>query len=42
MDLNLVQIEDIPCTCEAIRQLTSLDREEMLDAAGITDFDYNP
>jgi hypothetical protein len=37
-----VNIEDIPCTQEAIRRLISLGREEMLDAAGIADFDYRP
>ena len=42
MDLNLVQIEDVPCTSEAIRRLTSLGREKMPDATRITDFDYNP
>jgi hypothetical protein len=35
-----VNIEDIPCTNEAIRRLLSLGREEMPDAAGIIEFDY--
>jgi hypothetical protein len=35
-----MNIEVIPCTNEAIRRLTSLGREEMLDAEGIVDFDY--
>jgi hypothetical protein len=42
MDLNLVNIEDIPMTSEAIQQLISLGREEMPDAAGIDRFDYCP
>jgi hypothetical protein len=42
MDLNLVNVEDIPCTNEAIRRLTSLGREEMPDTAGIADFYYCP
>jgi hypothetical protein len=42
VDLNLVNIEDIPCTNEAIRRLTNLGREEMPDAAGIWDFNYDP
>jgi hypothetical protein len=41
MDLNLVNIKDIPMTSRAIRQLTSLGREEMPDAAGIDRFKYN-
>jgi DNA repair exonuclease SbcCD ATPase subunit len=40
MDLNLVNIEDIPMTREAIRQLISLGREKMPDAVGIDRFDY--
>jgi hypothetical protein len=42
MDLNSVNIEDIPMTKEAIRQLISLGREEMPDAAGIDRFTYHP
>jgi DNA repair exonuclease SbcCD ATPase subunit len=42
MDLNKVNIEDIPMTKEAIRQLISLGREEMPDAAGIDRFAYRP
>ena len=42
MDLNLVQIEDIPCTSETMQQLTSLRQEEMLDVARIIDFDCHP
>jgi hypothetical protein len=42
VDLNSVNIEDIPCTTEAIRRLISLGREEMLDAARIAEFDYHP
>jgi hypothetical protein len=42
MDLNSVNIEDIPMTKEAIRQLISLGREEMPDAAGIDRFAYHP
>jgi hypothetical protein len=42
MDLNSVNIEDIPMTMEAIRQLISLGREEMPDAARIDRFDYRP
>jgi hypothetical protein len=42
VDLNLVNIEDILCTNEAIRRLTNLGREEMPDAAGIWDFNYDP
>jgi hypothetical protein len=42
VDLNQVNIEDIPCTNEAIRCLTSLGQEEMPDAIRIADFDYHP
>jgi predicted nucleic acid-binding Zn-ribbon protein len=42
MDLNSVNIEDIPMTSGAIRQLISLGREEMSDAVGIDRFDYKP
>jgi hypothetical protein len=42
MDLNLVNIEDIPMTKEAIRQVISLDLEEMPDAVGIDRFAYRP
>jgi hypothetical protein len=42
MDLNSVNIEDIPMTKEAIRQLISLGQEEMPDAAGIDRFAYRP
>jgi hypothetical protein len=42
MDLNSVNIKDILCTSEAIKWLTSLGREEMPDAVGISDFNYNP
>ena len=42
MDLNLIQIKDIPCTGKAIWWLTSLAQEEMLDTAGIAEFDYHP
>jgi hypothetical protein len=42
MDLNLVNIEDIPMTSAAIRQLISLGQEEMPDAVGIDRFDYKP
>jgi hypothetical protein len=42
MDLNLVNIEDIPMTSGAIRQLISLGREEMPNAVGIDRFDYQP
>jgi hypothetical protein len=42
VDLNSVNIEDIPCTNEAIQCLISLGREEMPDTVGIADFDYHP
>jgi hypothetical protein len=42
VDLNSVNIEDIPCTIKAIHRLISLGREEMPDAAGIAEFDYHP
>jgi hypothetical protein len=42
VDLNKLHVEDIPCTSETMRQLTNLGREEMLNAAGITVFDYHP
>jgi hypothetical protein len=42
VDLNSVNIEDIPCTTEAIRHLISLGRKEMPDTAGIAKFDYHP
>jgi hypothetical protein len=41
MDLNSVNIEDIPMTKEAIRQLISLGREEMPNAMGIDRFAYH-
>ena len=41
IDLNLVQIEDIPYTSDAIRRLTSLGQKEMPDVAWIADFDYH-
>jgi hypothetical protein len=37
-----VNIEDIPCTSEAIRRLLSLGADEMPDAAGIKEFNYQP
>jgi hypothetical protein len=37
-----MNIEDIPCTNEAIRRLLSLGREEMPDVTGIAKFDYCP
>jgi formylglycine-generating enzyme required for sulfatase activity len=42
VDLNSVNIEDIPCTNEAIRRLVSLGQEKMPDAVGIAEFDYRP
>jgi hypothetical protein len=42
MDLNSVNIEYIPMTSGAIRQLIGLGREEMPDALGIDRFDYRP
>jgi hypothetical protein len=42
MDLNSINIEDIPMTSGAIRQLVSLGREEMPDAVGIDRFNYRP
>jgi hypothetical protein len=42
VDLNSMNIEDIPYTSEAIRCLLSLGSEEMLDVVGITEFDYHP
>jgi putative NADH-flavin reductase len=42
IDLNSINIEDIPMTREAIRQLISLGREEMPGVAGIDRFDYRP
>jgi hypothetical protein len=42
MDLNSVNIEDIPMTSGAIRQLISLGHEEMPDAVRIDRFDYRP
>jgi hypothetical protein len=42
MDLNLVNIKDVPCTGETIQRLTSLGREETPDVAGIDEFNYNP
>jgi hypothetical protein len=42
MDLNSVNIEDIPMMSGAIRQLISLGREEMPNAVGIDRFDYRP
>jgi hypothetical protein len=41
VDLNMVNIEDILCTNEAIRHLFSLGREEILEAVGIAEFDYH-
>ena len=42
MDLNLVNIKDIPCTSETIWWMTSLGREEMPNVVGIDEFDYKP
>ena len=42
VDLDKMLVEDVPCTSETMRQLTSLSREEMPDAAGIAVFDYHP
>jgi hypothetical protein len=42
MDLNQINIKDIPCTNEVIWRLTTLGREEMPDAMGFTDLDYHP
>jgi hypothetical protein len=42
MDLNSINIKDIPMTSGAIGQLISLGREEMPDAVGIDRFDYKP
>ena len=42
IDLDSVNIEDIPCTSETIWRLTSLGREEMPDAAKIDKFNYDP
>jgi hypothetical protein len=42
IDLNTVNIEDIPYTSEAIRRLLSFGVEEMPDAAGINEFNYQP
>jgi hypothetical protein len=42
MDLNSVNIEDIPMMSEAIRQLISLGQEEMPNAMGIDRFDCRP
>jgi hypothetical protein len=41
IDLNSVNIEDIPMMKEAIRQLISLGQEEMPDAVGIDRFAYH-
>ena len=37
-----MNFEDILCTSETIWRLTSLGQEEMLDAAGIDRFNYDP
>ena len=37
-----MHVEDVPCTSEIMRRLTSLGQEEMPDAAGIAVFDYHP
>ena len=37
-----MHVEDVLCTSETMRRLTSLGREEMPDAAGIVVFDYHP
>jgi hypothetical protein len=42
IDLNSVNIEDIPCTGEAIRRLLSFGADEMPDAARIHEFNYQP
>jgi hypothetical protein len=42
VDLNSVNIKDIPCTKEVIRPLLSLGRKEMPNTAGIAEFDYRP
>ena len=35
VDLDKMHVEDVPCTSETMRRLTSLGGEEMPDAAGI-------
>ena len=42
IDLEKLKVEDVLCTNETMRRLTSLGREEMPDAAGIAVFDYHP
>ena len=42
VDLDKMHVEDVPCTSETMRRLTSLGREEMPDAAGIAIFDSPP
>ena len=42
VDLDKIHLEDVPCTKETMRQLTSLDQQKMPDAAGIAIFDYHP
>ena len=42
MDLDQLKVEDVPCTSDTMRRLTSLSRAEMLDATGIVVFDCHP
>ena len=42
VDLDKMHVEDVPCTSETMRWLTSLCREEMPDAASIAVFGYHP
>ena len=42
VDRDKMHVENVPCTSETMRRLTSLSREEMPDAAGIAVFDYHP
>jgi hypothetical protein len=42
IDLDQVNVEDVPCTSETMRRMTNLSREEMPDVVGIIVFDYHP
>jgi hypothetical protein len=42
MDLNEVNIKDIPCSDTSMAQLISLGQEQMPNAAGIKEFNDDP
>jgi hypothetical protein len=42
INLNEVNIEDIPCSDAVMSQLMNFGQEQLFDAAGMKDFTYDP